>query len=272
MKKILVYICFLMITTLSYAENQTDTLEQSAPAQFKEEAAMQKAPTKAQADSAYMNADYATAIHLYETLLEEKGEAAEVYYNLGNSYYKTENIAKAIVNYERALLLKPGNGDFRANLEIARAKTVDKVTEVPEIFFVSWIKSLINSANIDVWARWSIAFFLLFIVALYFFFFSKSTIMKKIGFFGGVVVLIFAVTTMQFASYQRQTLLNRKTAIIMNPSVTIRSTPNESGTNLFILHEGKKVRIKDNSMRNWKEIMIEDGKVGWVSADDIEII
>ena len=104
--------------------------------------------TKAEGDSAYMRNDYASAIQIYESLLK-KGEAAEIYYNLGNSYYKADDIAKAILNYERALLLQPGNADIRANLEIARSKTIDKVVSVPDIFFVAWVKSLINCLSVD---------------------------------------------------------------------------------------------------------------------------
>lgn len=226
---------------------------------------------KSYADSAYINNDYATAIQIYESLLQS-GESAEVYYNLGNSYYKSGDIARAILNYERALLLKPGNEDIRANLEIVRSKTVDKIDVAPEIFFVSWTKSLINSISINAWARWGIAFFLLFIASLYFFIFSKHIKIKKIGFISGIVCLAFAICTNVFAAYQKKTLANRDTAIVISPSVTIQSTPNKNGTSLFILHEGSKVIIKDNSMKNWKEITIEDGKVGWIATSDIEII
>ena len=104
--------------------------------------------TKAEGDSAYIKDDYATAIQIYESLLKN-GESADVYYNLGNSYYKAGEIAKAVLNYERALLMKPGNSDIRANLEVARAKTIDKVEPVPEVFFVSWTKALINSMSVD---------------------------------------------------------------------------------------------------------------------------
>ncbi|NDV83749.1 tetratricopeptide repeat protein [Bacteroides sp. 51] len=227
--------------------------------------------TKSDADSAYIKNDYSTAIQIYENLLQQ-GESAELYYNLGNSYYKSGDIARAILNYERALLLKPGNEDIRANLEIARSKTVDKIDAVPEIFFVSWTKSLINSISINAWARWGIIFFILLIASLYFFIFSKQVTMKKVGFISSLVCLLFAVCTNMFASYQKKTLTNRNTAIIISPSVTIRSTPNENGTSLFVLHEGSKVVIKDNSMNSWKEITIEDGKVGWISSSDIEII
>ena len=185
-----------------------------------------------------------------------------MYYNLGNSYYKADDIAKAILNYERALLLQPGNADIRANLEVARSKTIDKVVPVPEIFFVSWTKSLINSLSVDAWAKLGVVFFVLLLVSLYLFFFSKQIVGKKAGFIAGIVFLIFVVLSNVFAAQQKKELVDRNEAIVLSPSVTVRSTPSESGTSLFILHEGRKVEIKDNSMREWKEIRLEDGKVG----------
>ena len=227
--------------------------------------------TKSEGDSAYIRNDFASAIQIYESLLR-KGDAADVYYNLGNSYYKVNEIAKAILNYERALLLQPGNGDIRANLEIARGKTVDKVEAVPEVFFVTWTKALINSMSVDAWAVWGVVSFLLLIVSLYFFIFSKQVVLKKVGFITGIVFLIVVVMSNVFASKQKEELLHRDSAIIMNSSVTVRSTPSENGTSLFILHEGHKVDIKDSSMKDWKEIRLEDGKVGWVPVSSIEII
>ena len=227
--------------------------------------------SKSAGDSAYIKEDYATAAQIYEGLLSD-GESADVYYNLGNSYYKLGEIAKSILNYERALLLQPGNGDIRANLEVARAKAIDKVELVPEIFFISWIKSLINIMSVDAWAWWGIVSFLFFIVALYFFIFSKQVVLKKIGFTASIVLLMITVCANIFASEQKEHLVNRTSAIVMNPSVTVRSTPSESGTSLFILHEGRKVSIKDKSMREWTEISLEDGKVGWVPASSIEVI
>lgn len=227
--------------------------------------------TKAEGDSAYMRNDYASAIQIYESLLK-KGEAAEVYYNLGNSYYKAGDIAKAILNYERALLLQPGNADIRANLEIARSKTIDKVVSVPDIFFVAWTKSLINCLSVDAWAKLGVAFFILLLVSFSFFFFSKQIMWKKSGFIAGLICLVLVVVSNVFASEQKSKLMNRNEAIILSPSVTVRSTPSESGTSLFILHEGHKIEIKDNSMREWKEIRLEDGKVGWVPTSAIEVI
>ncbi len=227
--------------------------------------------TKSDGDSAYIRSDYATAIQIYEQLLEE-GEAAEIYYNLGNSYYKIDDIAHAIINYERALLLQPDNADIRANLEIARAKTIDKIIAVPQIFFVSWIHSLINCLSADGWAKLAIVVFILFLLGLSLYFFSKRIGLKKIGLASALLFLCIVIVFNLFASQQKSKLINRNRAIVVSPSVTVRSTPSESGTGLFILHEGCKVEIKDNSMQEWKEITLEDGKVGWIPLNSIEII
>lgn len=274
MKRILFFTLSLLLVVNTFAQDSADTLkavnDTVARAEFSA-AKQQSNVTKAEGDSAYMRDDYASAIQIYENLLK-KGEAADVYYNLGNSYYKAGDIAKAILSYERALLLQPGNADIRANLEIARSKTIDKVVPVPEIFFVSWVKSLINCMSIDAWAKLGVVFFILLLVSLYLFFFSKQIVWKKTGFIAGFILLAFVILSNVFASQQKSELTNRNDAIVLSPSVTVRSTPSDSGTSLFILHEGHKVEIKDNSMREWKEIRLEDGKVGWVPAFAIEVI
>lgn len=227
--------------------------------------------SKSLADSAYIRNDFTTAIQIYEMILRT-GESADIYYNLGNSYYKIGDIAKAILNYERALILKPANKDIRSNLEIARAKTVDKVTDVPELFIITWLKSITNSMGIQSWAIIAISFFLLFIVSIYFFFFSTKIVARKTFFILALFFLVFCVIANISAAFQRKVRLNRMNAIIISPSVTIRSTPNDNGTSLFILHEGRKVFIKDDSMKDWKEIQLEDGNVGWVKKNDLEVI
>jgi Tetratricopeptide repeat. len=228
--------------------------------------------TKQEGDNAYIHNNYIKAIKIYETLLSTKGQSADVYYNLGNCYYKAGDMAKAILNYERALLLNPGDGDIRSNLEIARSKTVDKTNPAPQLFFVSWTNSLINCMGTDSWAKFGVFSFILFILTLYVFIFSKKVILKKIGFIASIAFLVIVVAANLFAAHQKDLMVNRNSAIIMTPSVTVKSTPNESGTDLFIIHEGRKVSIKDNSMKEWKEITLEDGNVGWVKTADLEII
>lgn len=277
MKRLLLSVIYILISIATFGQ---DSLSNESTIQNDSVAVVKNTKlgtrsladvTKASGDSAYIKNDYATAIQIYESLLK-KGEAAEIYYNLGNCYYKAGDVAKAILNYERALLLQPGNSDIRANLEIARGKTIDKVEPVPELFLLTWIKAVINSMGINSWAILGIIFFILFIVSLYFFFFSKKIFLKKSGFICGSFFLFLTILANIFAFYQKDTLENRSAAIVMSPSVTVRSTPNESGTSLFILHEGSKTTIKDNSMKEWKEIHLEDGKVGWVKSVDIEII
>lgn len=228
--------------------------------------------TKADADSAYIRNDFAAAVELYESILKNDGEAADIYYNLGNSYYKMDNIAKAVLNYERALLLNPGDGDIRFNLELARSKTVDKVTPSSEMFFVTWTQSLVNTMNEQEWARTGIIAFILTILTLSLFIFGKRIILKKVGFIAAICFFLITILANVFASEQKAELISHDNAIIMAPSVTVKSTPNESGTDLFILHEGRKVMIKDNTMKEWKEIRLEDGNVGWVPTSVIEII
>ena len=277
MKKILFFAFGVWISIVSFGQGQAvkDSLQaivgDSIGNSLQQISSSLEDAKKAEGDSAYMKNDYASAIQIYEALLN-RGEAADIYYNLGNSYYKAGDIAKAILNYERALLLQPGNGDIRANLEIARSKTVDKVEPVPEIFFVSWTKSLINSMSVDSWAVCGVVCFILLIVSLYLFIFSKQIVLKKAGFISGIVFLAVTILANVFANQQKDELTNRNSAIVINPSVTVRSTPSESGTSLFILHEGHKVGVKDGSMKDWKEIRLEDGKVGWVPASAIEII
>lgn len=279
MKKIFLFICVLWVTVASFGQDSLtgDSIQSSGKdsvrigSHTEFSAKDMQEVTKAEGDSAYMKNDFASAIQIYEALLK-KGEAADIYYNLGNSYYKADNIAKAILNYERALLLQPGNADYRANLEVARSKTIDKMEAVPEIFFITWIKSLINSMSVNAWAICGIMCFILLIVSIYFFVFSKQILWKKIGFIAGILFLIFVILSNVFAAEQKDRLLNRNKAIVMSPSVTVRSTPSEGGTSLFVLHEGSKVNLKDSSMKNWKEICLDDGKVGWLPSSSIEII
>lgn len=223
------------------------------------------------ADSAYMQKNYAVAAQLYEAVLKQ-GEATAIYYNLGNAYYKCDQLGKAILNYERALRLSPGDADIRANLEVARAKTVDKVVPANEIFFVTWIKVLTNCMSIDSWAVCGIACFVLLLISLALFFFAKSLVWRKAGFISGIAMLLLTVMCNAIAYDQKRTQIDKSSAIVVIPTVSVRSTPSESGTTLFVLHEGYKVTIKDDSMREWKEVLLDNGHVGWIPVDAIEAI
>ncbi len=224
-----------------------------------------------EAEDAYQKDDFNKAIELYEKLLQTEGESAEIYYNLGNSYYKENKIAPAILNYERALLLDPADQDIRFNLQMARQKSVDKIEPVGKFFLGEWFDSLQNIGSINSWATTGIVCFILFIGCLILFFFSKWIRLKKIGFYMGLLFLVVVVFSNIFASNQKNELVNRKSAIIFAPTVTIKSSPDASGNDLFILHEGTKVNVK-NKLGEWSEIAMEDGSVGWIPNKDFVII
>ncbi len=228
--------------------------------------------TKADADKAYQENKYAEAIKMYENILATQGESAVVYYNLGNSYFKEKNMAKAVLNYERALLLNPGDADIRFNLDMARSKTVDQITPATEVFIVTWINSLTNMQSERGWAKIGIVSFICLLVGLALYIFSKRLFVRKIGFIGAVVLLVVTVCANLFARQQKNELKDRTGAIVMSPTVTVKSTPDKSGTELFVLHEGTKVFVEDNSMKGWKEIRLEDGNKGWIPTEAIEII
>ena len=260
MKRLLIYMCVCMYACISLCAQNTTFSDSTV------------VYTKAMADSAYAKADYATAIHIYEQLLATEGEAASVYYNLGNAYYKSNDIAHSILNYERALLLDPSNEDIQFNLELARSKAVDKNAIVSELFFVRWFRDFSSIMPVDGWAKCGILCFIVLILCLTLFIFNKKSKTKKIIFIFALFSLACTILSNVIASNQKDKLLHRESAIIMEPSVTVRSTPSTSGTELFILHEGKKVTIKDDSMKEWKEIEIEDGNIGWLPASAIEQI
>ena len=229
------------------------------------------AVTKAEADSSYIRGQYQQAITQYEALLKQ-GASADLYYNLGNAYCRTENIPEAVLNYERALLLSPGDRDIRFNLQIARSKTFDKIVPESEMFFVTWYRSLVSMMSVDGWARTALISLALTIILLLVYLFSERIWLRKAGFFGGVALLVLFVGANIFAWQQKKDLLNRKGAIIFAPAVTVKSTPAANGTDLFILHEGTKVVITDGSMKEWKEVRLADGKEGWIESKHIRVI
>jgi len=223
------------------------------------------------AETAYSSEQYNTAIEIYESMLKNYGASAEIYYNLGNAYYKGGKIAHAILNYERALLLKPGDGDIRFNLELVRQLTYDKIEPLQEFFLKKWARSVQNLIGVDKWATVGIIGFVLFICCLVLFFFSKWMYLKKLGFYLGILLFLLVITANLFAYNQKYDLENRRAAIVFTPTVTAKSSPDNSGTELFLLHEGTKVFIR-STVGDWNEVILEDGHIGWVNKKDIVII
>ena len=229
------------------------------------------AVTKAEADSSYVRQHYQEAIKQYEVLLKE-GVSADLYYNLGNAYYRSDNFTRAIINYERALLLSPGDKDIRHNLQLARQKTTDKLSPSADFFLVTWYRSLVNIMGVDAWAWTALVALAMGIILFLVYLFSSRVSLQKLGFFGAAFMLLFFLFANLFAWHQQQVLTHRTGAVVVATETAVKSTPAQNGTNLFMLHEGTKVEITDDSMKDWKEVRLPDGKEGWIAVTSIEII
>ncbi len=223
------------------------------------------------AEHLYKQNRFTEAANMYEALLATHGPDFVVFYNLGAAYYKSNNIAKAILNYERALRIKPNDRDTRFNLEMCQTKTVDNIDAVGVFLVTRWYRSLENTMNSNGWAITSLILFILFIASLFAYFFSRFMWLKKTGFYVGVVSLILCILSLIYAFDTYQDVVYPDQAIIMDATVTVKSSPDPSGTDLFPLHEGTKVTIT-NEIGSWNEIELQDGNVGWAPAASMEII
>lgn len=230
-----------------------------------------KAVTKNNADTEYQKGNYQQAIRDYEEILKN-GESAEIYFNLGNAYYRTDNITKAVLNYERARLLSPGDDDINFNLQFARSKTIDKITPESEMFFITWYKSLVNFTSVDNWAKTGILCIVMALLLVLLYLFGPQLMLRKIGFFGGFAFFVIFLLSNLFAFQQKQALDNRTGAIIISPSVNIKKTPAKNSADQFVLHEGTRVDIIDKGMTDWRCIRVGDGREGWIETKAIEEI
>lgn len=229
------------------------------------------AVTKENADREYQKGNYQQAIKDYQELLKS-GVSAALYYNLGNAYYRTDNITQAVLAYERAAMLSPGDPDINFNLQFARSKTIDKITPNSEMFFVTWYHSLVNLTSVDRWASIGIVAIILSLMLVLMYLFGKSERSRKIGFFGASALLILFLLSNVFAYQQKQALLNRRGAIVIATSVKVKKSPTQNGDDSFVIHEGTKVEITDRSMKDWRGIQLTDGREGWLLASQIEEI
>jgi tetratricopeptide (TPR) repeat protein len=223
------------------------------------------------ANQAYTNGDYTQAIDHYEMILEHGYESAALYYNLGNAYYKQNIIDKAILNYERALLLKPNDEDIKYNLEMANRLTVDRIEKLPEFFLDVWFRNSINWFSSNQWAIISISAFVLALIFISIYLYTRKYGIKKLSFWLGLALVLVTIFSLIFSYQQKKKIIIKDTAIVMSPSVTVKSSPDLSGTDLFVIHEGTKVWLQDE-VGEWKEIKLSDGSKGWLRTDDIEEI
>ena len=227
--------------------------------------------TKQNADDEYAKGNYQQAIKDYQEILKT-GVSSEIYYNLGNAYYRTDNITQALLAYERALQLSPGDNDIRFNLQYARSKTIDKITPETEMFFVTWYNSLVNFTSVDRWANTAIVSIVMALLLILVFLFAPQMSARKSGFYGSAVFLLLFAFANLFAFQQKHELETKQGAIVIAPTVNVKKTPAASGTDVFVIHEGTRVDITDRGMKQWRGIKLADGREGWLKTSQIEEI
>jgi len=223
-----------------------------------------------QANLMYKQGQYTDAAKLYEEELK-KGVSAELYYNLGNSYYKADEIGLAILNYERSLRIDPGFSDASYNLGIAESKIVDNINSSPTFFIKRWINSLIKSHTTNQWAVSSIVCFVAMLALFFLFAFSQTKNKRKYSFFASMFFGFLCVLTLSFSGIRKDQIRKHHEAVVMSGTVTAKSSPDKSGTDLFQLHEGTLVVVK-SVLGSWTEISLNNGAVGWVEESSIERI
>ena len=228
--------------------------------------------SKALGDSAYSHARYDDAIRIYETVIANEGGSVELYYNLGNAFYRSNMIGKAILNYERALRIDPTDKDTKANLEHANFMTKDEIAEQYELFLTAWFKSVVNAMGITAWAVVAIISFILLLSGLLLFFFNRKAGIRKTALAIALISFFVAIFANIAAAHIYNYMNDDSEAIVMKEEAYLKSTPDNSGTELIKIHEGRKVRIIDDTMREWKEVELEEGTVGWLPSTAIERI
>jgi len=222
-------------------------------------------------NKAYGNGSFTEAVDLYKKVVMLGYESPELYYNLGNAYFKLNDYPNAILWYERAKRLDPGDEDIDFNLKVTNNKIPDQIEPLPELFYKRWFRNLIDLFPADRWAGMGIILFVLALISGTFYLISRVLIFRKIGFWAGSVLLLFSVLTILFAWSGYTSVKNTREAIIFTPTITIKSSPDEKSVDLFVLHEGTKVQIKDK-IGAWYEIRIANGSVGWIPLNAVETI
>ncbi len=229
------------------------------------------AVTKAEGDSAYSRGEYQQAVAVYTQLLRQ-GVSADVYYNLGNAQYRVGNLPQAVLAYERAHLLSPGDKDIWFNLQFVSSRTIDKITPQNEMFFVTWYRSLVNAMSVDAWAALSVVALALACVLLLLYLFGKRLLVREVGFYGSIVLAAVFLLGNVFAWQQKRAFEQRSGAVVVAPVVTVKKTPADSANDAFIIHEGTRVDITDNTMKGWRAVRLADGREGWLKTTAIEEI
>ena len=250
MNKIIVLL-FLLVSSISFAQTANDLFEN--------------------ANALYKEGNYQKAIELYKEIENKKEVSSELYYNLGNAYYKLNKVAPSIYNYEKALQLDPLNEDAQNNLIIANRLTLDRIEELPKSVFQKINKNVLQKLTYNQWAALTI--FLSFIAATLFllFYFSYTPNKKRLYFTTSIISFLLLIVTLVITYTQHDQTKNTIEAIIFAEEIEVKNAPTSDANEIFTLHEGTKVNVLD-TVDNWKKIKLIDGKIGWIKREAIRLL
>ena len=223
------------------------------------------------ANSLYQEGEFETALNVYRDIVDAGFESSDLYYNMGNAAYRSNSIGYAVLYYEKALKLDPSHEDALHNLEFISRYRVDTFEQVPELFLRSWTGVLVKSFSEQVWSVLAIILFIIILVNVLIYLFSHRLFIKKAGFVAAVVGMVLFVISLSSALAQHRNITRPDTGIILSPSVVVKSSPSDTGTELFILHEGTRVRVNEE-VSGWHNIRVIDGREGWIQAIDFKSI
>jgi tetratricopeptide (TPR) repeat protein len=223
------------------------------------------------ANEKYQAGEFETAIELYQQIIKDGYESSSVYFNLGNAYFRSNKLGKSRIYYEKALKSDPNNEDAITNLKYIEVLLVDKFDDIPELFLRKWVRSVIFLMNSDHWALISMITFVISLVMFSLYLFLRRIRIRKSGFYSGISLFFIALVAYVFSWQQYKVENLPSSAVVIESLVNVKSTPRETGTDLFVLHEGAKVWLEDIA-GEWQEIKLSDGRKGWVPSTSIEDI
>lgn len=251
---ILMLSLFGLIAGPSWAEGTT-----SSPEQLFEEGNM-----------LYKEENFQGALEKYQLILDAEKASAELHFNMGNAFFKINEIPSAILHYEKARKYNPEDEDIIKNLRMANLETVDKIEAKPEFALTNWWKSLLSSRSIDQWGYLTILLALI-ATGLWVVYLFANGFLKKVFFFTGAFVVLLSLVIFFMGMQQKSTQMNNKYAIVFAPSITVKSEPDSDGTKLFVIHEGTKVQLIE-TIDGWSKISLMNGNKGWIKSEQLEAI
>ena len=224
-----------------------------------------------QATSAYNEGEYQEAIENYMEIIGNGEHSSALYYNLGNCYYKLNQIAPSIYYYEKALLLSPGDKEIKNNLAYAQQMTIDAIEPAPETGLTRIYNSIIGLLSFDQWAYLAVILVVLFVLSYLAYYFLRYSSHKRVSFIVSIISLIAAIISVSFAFVQFNHYNSEQPAIVFAQECLVKSEPNNRSSEVFLLHEGTKVRVLDE-LEDFRKIELADGKIGWVHQDEIKLL